>query len=120
MCFLSSFENGAGPFELVEYSQIKKRTSMILEVINSNYMPPWPADNEYRDFIGDKSLTYDEKKIINNWIKNGAKKGDEIEYEEYTKDIPINEIPDLVVKMDSFFLTKGNNRRSIYDDEIPI
>ena len=54
--------NGAGPFELVEYSQIKKRTSMILEVINSNNMPPWPADNEYRDFIGDKSLTYDEKK----------------------------------------------------------
>ena len=53
--------NGAGPFELVEYSQIKKRTTMILEVINSKYMPPWPADTEYRDFIGDKSLTYNEK-----------------------------------------------------------
>tara|TARA_B100000575_G_scaffold292267_1_gene300177 strand:+ start:670 stop:2013 length:1344 start_codon:yes stop_codon:yes gene_type:complete len=102
--------NGAGPFELVEYSQIKKRTSMILEVINSNYMPPWPADTEYRDFIGDKSLTHDEKKIINKWIKNGAKKGDENEYQEHVKGIPINEIPDLVVKMDSFFLTKGNNQ----------
>ena len=61
-CASCHHKNGAGPFELVEYSQIKKRTSMILEVINSNYMPPWPADTEYRDFIGDKSLTYDEKK----------------------------------------------------------
>ena len=45
---------------------------------------------------------------LNLWQQE-KKKGDEIEYEEYTKDIPISEIPDLVVKMDSFFLTKGNN-----------
>ena len=109
-CASCHHENGAGPFELVEYSQIKKRTSMILEVINTNYMPPWPADTDYRSFIGEKSLTNDEKKIINNWIKNGANKGEKNEYEEYIKDTLVDEIPDLVVKMDSFFLTKGNNQ----------
>ena len=103
-------KNGAGPFELTEFSQIKKRTSMILEVINSNYMPPWPADTEYREFVGDKSLTYEEKKIINNWIRSGAIKGNENEYKANVNDIHTNETPDLVVKMDSNFVTKGNNQ----------
>ena len=83
---------------------------MILEVINSNYMPPWPADTEYREFVGDNSLTYEEKKIINNWIRSGAVKGDENEYKGNVNDIHTNETPDLVVKMDSNFVTKGNNQ----------
>ena len=82
---------------------------MILEVINSNYMPPWPADTEYREFVGDNSLTYEEK-IINNWIRSGAVKGDENEYKGNVNDIHTKETPDLVVKMDSNFVTKGNNQ----------
>ena len=50
------------------------------------------------------------KKIINNWIRSGAVKGDENEYKGNVNDIHTNETPDLVVKMDSNFVTKGNNQ----------
>ena len=76
-CAVCHNPKGAGPFDLITYEDSKKRTKMIAEVITNNYMPPWPADREYRSFVGEKSLTTEEKSEILNWIKNGAKEGEQ-------------------------------------------
>ena len=52
----------SAPFSLLEYEDVKKRASFIREVIESDYMPPWKADNKYVHFANDRSLTMAEKK----------------------------------------------------------
>ena len=39
-------------------------------------MPPWKADNAYRHFANDRSLTEDQIKTIVAWIDNKAPRGD--------------------------------------------
>lgn len=111
--------NGAGPFNLISYEDIKKRTDMIAEVINNNYMPPWPADPEYRVFTGQKALTQEEKNIINEWIANGAIEG------EKTKDLFLDfknktNKPDLQVKMDRAHVTSGLNNDEFWMMKFPL
>lgn len=110
-CAVCHNPKGAGPFDLITYQDINKRTKMIVEVITNNYMPPWPADRNYRSFVGEKSLTNEEKSDILNWIKNGAKAG-ENKNTRTTSLIEINQTkpkPDLVVKMSSPHITNGVN-----------
>ena len=111
--------NGAGPFNLISYDDIKKRTSMITEVIENNYMPPWPADPKYRSFTGEKVLTVEEKNTINKWIKNGAIEG------EKTKDLFVNfnkteTQPDLQVTMDKAHITSGTNNDEFWMMKFPL
>jgi len=111
--------NGAGPFNLISYQDVKKRTDMIAEVINTNYMPPWPADPDYRSFTGEKSLTKEEKNIINKWIKNGGVEG------EKTKDLFLNfnkkkTQPDLQVTMDKAYITSGLNNDEFLMMKFPL
>jgi hypothetical protein len=111
--------NGAGPFNLISYEDIKKRTDMISEVINQNYMPPWPADPEYRSFTGEKSLTKEEKDIIKKWIKNGAIEGD------ITEDLFLNfnnkkSKPDLQITMDTAHSTSGLNNDEFWMMKFPL
>ena len=110
-CAVCHNPKGAGPFDLISYQDINKRTKMIAEVITNNYMPPWPADRNYRSFVGEKSLTNEEKSDILNWIKNGAKEGKQTQRIDVNlKDINNTNIkPDLVVKMSSPYITNGLN-----------
>jgi hypothetical protein len=64
---------GDTPFPLTAYADIKKRVSTVKAVVETNYMPPWKADNNYCNYSNDKSLTEKEKKTILDWIANGAK-----------------------------------------------
>ncbi len=107
-CASCHYNGGAAPFPLTSYEDIDKRKKMIYHVISSNYMPPWPADPNYSNFLGEKTLTKKEKKIIHNWIKNKKK----LEYSEKEKIIfkSNKEKPDLVVKMENEYKIKGNNK----------
>ncbi|WP_258862130.1 hypothetical protein [Sphingobacterium spiritivorum] len=63
------------PFSLETYQDIKKRTRMIKEVIQSNYMPPWMPDSHYQDFANNRQLSGEEKEKIIKWIDKGAPQG---------------------------------------------
>src|SRR5688572_30309322 len=64
---------GDAPFSLTTYQDVKKRISTIKSTVESGYMPPWKADNDYCGYSNDKSLTQEEKKLIIDWIAAGAK-----------------------------------------------
>jgi hypothetical protein len=64
---------GDAPFSLATYADVKKRISTVKAVVETNYMPPWKADNNYCSYSNDKSLSGSEKKTILDWIANGAK-----------------------------------------------
>ena len=71
-CAICHHQNGAGPFELITYQDVKKRIDMIEFVVQNNYMPPWPADPEYRHFSQEKCLNKEDKRNLLKWIKLGA------------------------------------------------
>ena len=39
--------NSQAPFNLSTYLGLKQNATLVKKVINSGYMPPWPADNLY-------------------------------------------------------------------------
>jgi len=71
-------------------------------------MPPWPADPDYSNFLGEKSLTKKEKEVIQNWIKNESNlpfsKKHEVIFE------PNKKKPDLIVPMDKTYKIRGDNK----------
>lgn len=65
-----------GPFEMTSYDEVVGWGEMIREVIDQGRMPPWHADPKHGEFVNDKSLTDEEKQLINTWVKNGCPEGD--------------------------------------------
>jgi len=111
-CAICHNPKGAGPFNLISYKDIAKRTKMIEEVITKGYMPPWPADPKYRTFLNEKSLTQEEINKIILWSQSGKQEG------LVTKNPIIDSIlltqeetsPDLRVTMQKKHVTNGLNQ----------
>ncbi|TDE13619.1 c-type cytochrome [Dyadobacter psychrotolerans] len=114
----------AAPFSLITYQDVSKRITTIKKVITSNYMPPWRADNHYREFANDRSLSEAEKSKILSWIDNKAPKGDYSEKSDAAKQALLNVTsynrkPDLTLKIDSSFTVKGDNKERFVVFKIP-
>ena len=63
-CAVCHHNKGSGPFNLLTYKDVSKRANMILEVVETQYMPPWPADPNYREFLNQKVLHKEEIMLI--------------------------------------------------------
>ena len=111
-CAICHHKNGAGPFELITYQDVKKRIDMIEFVVQNNYMPPWPADPEYRHFSQEKCLNKEDKRNLLNWIKSGAEEGEK-NLNNSTNFVFNNNKsnkPDLIINLDTTFITNGLNK----------
>lgn len=101
----------SGPFSLLTYNDFKKRTRMIKHVTQSGFMPPWPANREYREFANQRGLTANEKELIAQWIDGGAPQGDPSKL----PDLPnfdsqsVLGKPDAVVYMQDTMFIAGDN-----------
>lgn len=101
----------AGPFPLLKFEDFKKRTKMLVEVTQSGFMPPWPADPSYRSFLNERKLTGKQKALIKRWVEQGAAEGDPAlrpELPDFTAQKPLGE-PDAVVYMQDTMFIKGDN-----------
>ncbi|MGI8893467.1 MAG: hypothetical protein ACR2GN_08400 [Bacteroidia bacterium] len=101
----------AGPFPLISYEDVSKRTKMIKLVTSTRYMPPWPADKHYQQYANEKGLTDNEINLIGEWIENGAPLGDSTKLTAPPTFPDGSELgkPDLVIRMRDSFHIKGNN-----------
>ncbi|MCX8079958.1 MAG: hypothetical protein N3F09_01830 [Bacteroidia bacterium] len=63
---------GAGPFSLLTYENVKSKANRIRYVLENNIMPPWPADTNYRRFLYEKIISSKEKEILLKWIEFGC------------------------------------------------
>ena len=108
-CATCHYQDGPAPFSLTSYKDIHKRKKMIKHVINSDYMPPWPADTDYSTFLNEKKISEEEKKILFEWIKINEKnsKNDTISF--YDK-INTKKEPDLIVYMHEPYKISGDNK----------
>lgn len=99
-----------GPMPFTSYDEISAWGSMLNEVIQSNYMPPWPPSKEYSRFSNERGLTDDEKSLIAEWIENEMPRGD-ISLEPEVPQFPTGSqigTPDLILTMEEAFQHSGN------------
>src|ERR1700675_2784092 len=62
----------AAPFPLLTYEDVRKHASQIVAVTERRYMPPWPPEPGYGDFIGERRLTADQLRLIAEWVQQGS------------------------------------------------
>jgi hypothetical protein len=90
-----------GPFDLLTFSDVKKRSTQILEVVEKRYMPPWLPEKTEFEFADNRSLTVAEIETVRNWIAQGALEGASSEVPSvprWKEGWRLGE-PDLVVRM---------------------
>jgi hypothetical protein len=100
----------AGGFDLLNYSDAKKKGNLIRFVTRTRYMPPWPADPGYRHFAGERVLSDTEITLVAGWVENGMKRGDSIREPHAPKYYTGSYFgkPDLVIKPGKPVQIKGN------------
>lgn len=114
----------AGPFPLVTYQDVVKRTTFLKEVITERYMPPWTADNHYREFANNRSLPESERNLLLKWLADKAPRGDYKEKSATEKLALLGQTtykrkPDLTLKTKEPFQVSGNNTEQFVVFKIP-
>lgn len=74
-CTVCHREQGIGHFNLETYEDAKRYASGIAFAARERMMPPWPADPNYTEFVGQKILTEREIKILEKWVEDGLEQG---------------------------------------------
>lgn len=104
--------DGIAPFQLLHYSDLKKKSKTIRYVVSRRIMPPWPADPSYTHFVGEKTLPEETIALLCRWIDTGCPRGDSLKTPpppEFPKGSMLGK-PDLVVRMQKAVPIEGNNR----------
>ncbi len=65
----------AAPFPLLTYQDVRKHASQIVAVTARRYMPPWPPEPGYGDFLGERRLTAAQLRLIAEWVDQGSPEG---------------------------------------------
>lgn len=101
--------DGAAPFSLLTYADVRPRAARIAAVVQSRQMPPWKPDAGVAAFIGDRRLTDVEVALVGRWVREGAVEGN-------PSDLPAppvsaggwrNGPPDLVLQVPAYALAGG-------------
>jgi hypothetical protein len=65
----------AAPFDLLTYTDVRKRARQIADVTARRLMPPWLPEPGYGEFVGERSLKQEEIRLIHRWVSQGANEG---------------------------------------------
>jgi hypothetical protein len=66
----------SGPFSLMDFASVSKRSSLIAEAGGKRFMPPWQPEEGYGDFVGERRLTIQQIGQIQQWVAEGSPQGD--------------------------------------------
>ena len=66
---------GPAPFSLLTYADVRQRATLIAAVTHRRYMPPWKADAQPGEFVGQKRLSDAEIALIREWVDGGSVEG---------------------------------------------
>ncbi|WPP49268.1 monooxygenase [Catalinimonas niigatensis] len=95
-----------GPFSLISYEDVAKRSKFIRHVTQTRYMPPWKADPEFQHYQNERLLSQQEIDMIARWIDSGVsegKKRHQPEPPDFQQNSQMRAEPDLVLTMQEPF-----------------
>lgn len=94
-------EGQSAPFSLTDFDDVRKRGKQIIEVVESEYMPPWLPDQPRGTFLNERILSAQDKGVLKQWHDEGMKQGDPAKtppVPTFSDDWELGE-PDLVLKL---------------------
>ena len=74
-CSNCHVEGGIGPFALTTYEEVRAARGAVEAAVVAKTMPPWPADNDCNDYLGNRSLDDEQIDLITRWVADGAPEG---------------------------------------------
>ncbi len=74
-CAPCHHQGGVGPFPLLTYQDVRKHASQIVAVTERRYMPPWPPQQGYGDFRGNRRLSDAQIRLLAEWVKQREPEG---------------------------------------------
>lgn len=102
-CSTCHHAGGAGPFSLLTYADAKRWGSVIENVTQSRFMPPWLPAPGYDDFADNRRLPDEDLRLIKEWVEGGMPEGDPADAPKppvYSSDWQLG-APDLILKVTS-------------------
>ena len=112
----------AGPFNLLNYGDVKKRAKQIAEAVEKRYMPPWLPERGLVKFANDRSLASAQIEIIQRWVAEGAIEGaaaDLPKLPDWTEGWQLGG-PDVVVTPPQPYMLPGEGKDVYHNLIIPI
>jgi Flp pilus assembly protein TadD len=115
--------DGAGPFSVLTYEEVRRRATQIAAVTRSGVMPPRKVEPGHGDFVGQERLSPTDIATIQKWAEAGAVEGS-------SSDLPPMPaksggwqlgVPDLVVQSPAYTLTtEGTDVFRIFVIPLPV
>src|SRR5262249_36840780 len=96
----------AAPFNLLTYSDVRRRSSQIVDVTSRRFMPPWLPVQDSHEFANARRLSDEQLETIRQWVKAGAVEGDASDLPAaptFTNGWQLGE-PDLVLQSPAYAL----------------
>ena len=120
-CIACHRPDGAAPFSLMNYEEVKKRARQIAEVVQSRYMPPWLPESGHVEFKNSRRLLDDEVATITRWVSEGAREGSPIAAPEPHQQSNAWQLgdPDLVLHMSQPYTLPAEGRDVFRNFVIP-
>jgi tetratricopeptide (TPR) repeat protein len=75
-CAVCHHPGQAAPFSLLTYGDVRKHAPQIVTATQRRYMPPWPPEQGYAEFVGARRLSDEDIRTIGRWAEQGAAEGD--------------------------------------------
>lgn len=101
-CTICHRDEGIGHFNLVTYDDAKRYASGIAFAAKERLMPPWPADPEYTEFVGQKILSERDIRVLEKWVEDGLEEG------------PVEKLPPLPEYPDGSLIGKPDVRLPVH------
>lgn len=67
--------NGIAPFSLMNYQEVSNYAPQIYDAIAQDVMPPWPPNDNYKEFSHSRALNETDKSTILDWLVDGMPEG---------------------------------------------
>lgn len=104
-CTACHNDNGIAPFSLMDYESVQNNAGPIIDAVESDYMPPWTADDDYQSYAHSRKLSEVEKLTLLAWLNGGLEQGDMADAPPppvYSNQGFIQAIPDLELEMEEY------------------
>jgi hypothetical protein len=107
-CAVCHRPGGIGPFNLLTYEEVAKRSKFVAKVTQIRYMPPFPADRSFQHYANERGLKEEEIELIQQWVAQGSVEGKKQEAKGKKQKVSdtfsmTKRVPDLTLKMQNAF-----------------
>ena len=75
-CSHCHHQGQVAPFSLMSYEDAANNALSMYTAMFTGHMPPWPADPDYRHFVGETVVTDEEVAMLLEWLEEGLPYGD--------------------------------------------